>query len=155
MISGIKVSSIDYNWHLYCSKACAINLGATVLITGGYYSPTIVAEYSEDGYLRDLPHLLQGRWKHGCSYYNNQQGSKVYWIWLIFNHLSCFQTYLVTGGHDGNHDQLSSTELLEETATSWVNAGELPTPLSSLRVATVDNRVLSTGKYQLLISCNS
>ena len=59
----------------------------------------------------------------------------------------------MTGGSDGNY--LSSTELLEETATNWVLAGELPTPRYGLRVATVDSRVLSTGKYQLLISCNS
>ena len=40
---------------------------------------------------------------------------------------------------------LSSTELLEETATRWVFSVELPTPRFGLRVATVDNRVLATG----------
>ena len=58
-----------------------------------------------------------------------------------------FQTLLVTGG-----DYLSSTELLEETATSWVLAGELPTPRNGLAVASIDNVILATGNYQVLNS---
>ena len=55
-----------------------------------------------------------------------------------------FQTYLVSGGYDG--DWLSSTELLVETATAWVLTGELPSPRAGLRAATIDNKVLITGK---------
>ena len=62
-----------------------------------------------------------------------------------------FQTLLVTGGYDGS-DFLSSTELLEETATSWVLAGELPTPRNGLRVANINNLILATGNYQVLNS---
>ena len=53
---------------------------------------------------------------------------------------------MVTGGQDGTRNTMSSTELLKETATTWVLAGELPTPGSGLRVATVDNRILLTGR---------
>ena len=59
--------------------ACAINLGSSVLITGGGY-PTVttrVSQYNEAGWLRDLPNLQQRRWKHGCSSYNNAEGTKV------------------------------------------------------------------------------
>ena len=57
--------------------ACAINLGSSVILTGGGYTPTTVSEYNEAGWVRDLPDLLQGRQVHGCSYYNNKEGTRV------------------------------------------------------------------------------
>ena len=51
---------------------------------------------------------------------------------------------LVTGGNEGA--LLSSTELLVETASAWVNTGELPSPVYGLRGANIDNRALMTGK---------
>ena len=54
-------------------------MGTSVMITGGWYSGTHtrVSEYKETGWVRDLPDLLQGRWNHGCSYYDNNEGSQV------------------------------------------------------------------------------
>ena len=63
--------------HIYCSAACAINLGSSVILTGGSYTLTTVTEYNEAGWVRDLPDLLQGRYAHGCSYYDNNEGTKV------------------------------------------------------------------------------
>ena len=57
--------------------ACAINLGTTVVLTGGWGSSQRVTEYSEDGFLRDLPHLQEMRASHGCSFYENANGTKV------------------------------------------------------------------------------
>ena len=54
------------------------------------------------------------------------------------------QTYLVTGGFDGN-DRLSSTELLTETATAWTFSGQLPTPRDALHGANIDGKILMTG----------
>ena len=54
------------------------------------------------------------------------------------------QTYLVTGGYDGD-DELSSTELLVETATIWTFSGQLPIPRDGLRGANIDGRILMTG----------
>ena len=54
-----------------------------------------------------------------------------------------FQTYLVAGGY--NLGDLSSTELLVETAAAWVFTGQLPTPRNGLRVANIDGRILMTG----------
>ena len=57
--------------------ACAISLGSSLILTGGYYSLTRVSEYGEAGFIRDLPDLNQERWGHGCSFYENEEGSKV------------------------------------------------------------------------------
>ena len=68
---------------------------------------------------------------------------------LILNTLvsSCliFQTFLVTGGYDGS-DRLSSTELLVETDSAWVLAGNLPTPRFGLRAVNIDQKILVTGE---------
>ena len=63
--------------YYHCRDACAINIGAKVVLTGGYYSMDRVSEYTVAGFLRDLPELLRGRKWHGCSYFNNIEGLKV------------------------------------------------------------------------------
>ena len=57
--------------------ACAINLGSSVVVTGGHNYPSTVSEYNEAGYVRDLPSLRQEKYSQGCSYYNNDDGTKV------------------------------------------------------------------------------
>ena len=57
--------------------ACAINLGSSVLITGGWRTLDTVSQYNEAGWVRDLPDLLQGRQNHGCSYFDNNEGTQV------------------------------------------------------------------------------
>ena len=113
-----------------------------MILTGGR-SPNRVSEYSETGFTRDLPQLLQGRRSHGCSYFENEEGTKV-----DIDSNSCgviiFQTFLVTGGYNDS-DDLSSTELLVETSAAWILTGELPTPRYGLRGANIDQRVLMTG----------
>ena len=52
-------------------------MGTYVILTGGADALTPVTEYNQDGWVRDLPDLLQGRWNHGCSYYDNNEGSQV------------------------------------------------------------------------------
>ena len=68
--------------------ACAINAGQTVIVTGGGYSSTRVSEYSETGYIKDYPDLLQGRYNHACTYYTNEQGTKVYSYMMMYNNFS-------------------------------------------------------------------
>jgi len=122
-------SSSSFNLKYNTNRACAINLGSSVILTGGKASPTKVSEYNEAGWVSRLPSLLQGRRDHGCSYYNNADGTK---------------TFLVSGGYSG-HARLSSTELLLETASTWVLTGELPSPRYGLRGANIDNKILMTG----------
>ena len=60
--------------------ACAINLGSSVILTGGFFTtktePT-VSEYNEAGWVRDLPDLQQTRRSHGCTAFTNAEGTKV------------------------------------------------------------------------------
>ena len=64
-------------YNIYCSDACPINLGSSVILTGGVRSYTYVSEYTVTGWVRDLPELLQKRSHHACSYYDNDDGTKV------------------------------------------------------------------------------
>ena len=50
-----------------------------MLLTGGYDHGSVsrVTQYCEAGFVRDLPPLLQGRRVHGCSYFDNDGGTKV------------------------------------------------------------------------------
>jgi len=91
-----------------------------------------VSEYNQEGWVRVLPSLQQGRYGHGCSYFVSDDGTK---------------TLLVTGGIFVDYSgYLSSTELLVGTdATAWVFTGELPTPRRFLRGSNIDNKVLMTG----------
>jgi len=120
------------------SRGCLINLGSTVILTGGVYSDyTYCSEYNENGKLRDLPQLQQGRYGHSCSYFENEDGS---------------MTFLVTGGYNENIDgkYLSSTELLKKNAASWIYSEALPSPPGriGLRGVNIDNRLLMTGGYR-------
>ena len=65
--------------HMYCcSYACAIDLGQTVVITGGqWYTMREVTEYSEDGQHKELPQLVTERHSHGCSSYVDTDGNIV------------------------------------------------------------------------------
>jgi len=119
------------------AAGCAINLGSSVITTGGGSTDTRrVTEYNEAGWVRDLPPLRTGRGRHGCSYFVNDKGTK---------------TFLVTGGLTpmpdarGGVEALSSTEVLEEAGKTWVSSGELPSARLDLRGATIDNRILMTG----------
>ena len=115
-----------------------------MLVTGGGLTRTTVSQYNEAGWVRDLPQLQEGRYGHGCSSYNNAEGSKVGIDINYYRTIIIFQPYLVAGGWTGSA-RLSSTELLEETASAWVYTGELPSPRYGLRGANIDNRILMTG----------
>ena len=118
-----------------------------MILTGGVDSRgeprNMVSEYSESGFTH-LPQLQQGRGDHGCSYFDNEEGTKV-----DIDSNSCgviiFQTFLVTGGWDSRYSDLSSTELLKTNAVSWIFSGELPTPRTGLRGANIDQKVIMTG----------
>merc|ERR1711953_1126744 len=125
-------SSYSFELNYSTSYACAINLGSSVILTGGADTRNTVSQYNEAGWERDLPDLLQGRYRHGCTSYNNNDGT---------------QTLLVAGGYVSGSVWLSSTELLVGEASAWVNTGELPSPRYALRGANIDSKVLMTGGY--------
>ena len=62
------------------------------------------------------------------------------------------KVYMVTGGYTDTFvssygwDYLDSTELLLPSATSWTYTAALPSPRYSLRGATLNNKILMTGR---------
>ena len=48
-------------------SACSIPLENRMIITGGYYTKTIVSEYNQGGWVGELASLNVGRYGHGCS----------------------------------------------------------------------------------------
>lgn len=92
-----------------------------------------VSVYDETGFVADLPRLITGRYNHGCSYYDNRDGSR---------------TYLVTGGYSLTRNLLSSTELLVEGGEAWLETAPLPSPRSHLAGANIAGVVFMTGRVQ-------
>ena len=63
--------------------ACGVGVGENFIITGGYepsqvdYALDTVAEYSQAGFVRYLPNMIQGRFSHACSYFIKGNGETV------------------------------------------------------------------------------
>ena len=53
----------------------------------------------------------------------------------------------MVAGHDGS-SWLSSTEILVEGSGLWTLASSLPRSMSGLRTVSVDNSILSFGKFK-------
>ena len=63
-------------------NACSIQFDDKVIITGGIHkftssSSTTVSVYTMEGWIEDLPDLLQGRNYHGCGHYNDDNNEEV------------------------------------------------------------------------------
>ena len=60
---------------------------------------------------------------------------------------------MITGGYGGPLDDMQdSTETLATDASSWITSdAKLPRPMTGLRAANIDNRVLIFGNYSLFI----
>ena len=52
--------------------------------------------------------------------------------------------FLVTSGYDGD-DYIDSTEIFDPDHESWRAGAALPSPMSDLQAATIDNRILTFG----------
>ena len=107
-----------------------------------------MSEYGEAGFIRYLPDLNQGRYDHGCSHYEDGEGRKVN-ININYSPLILVQTYLVSGGYNGDDGNLSFTEVLLETGSAWTLTGQLPSPRSALKGARIDNKIVMTGNCSL------
>ena len=53
--------------------------------------------------------------------------------------------FLVTGGWDGA-EILDSTELFDPSLGTWTMGAKLPQPMSGMKAANINNRVLIFGK---------
>ena len=130
------------------------------MVTGGWDNGYIatVQVYTLSGPQEQLPDLQTGRHSHACAHYLDSQDRVVSIACNITAHLTIVtlhcvvminninvQVMMVTGGVDSNFDDLSSTELLLPSATSWTYSDPLPSTRSGLRGATLDNKVVITG----------
>ena len=59
--------------------ACAIPdiITDSVFITGGDYTSQMVSRYDLQGWVEDLPQLIEGRYGHGCGSYIRVDGTQV------------------------------------------------------------------------------
>ena len=78
---GIRIWAFLFK-NLDFRDVCAITdlENGQVIITGGNNAgmpDTMVAVYSEDGYVENLTELNEGRFKHACTSYVSNNGSKV------------------------------------------------------------------------------
>ena len=65
-----------------------------------------------------------------------------------------WQVLLTTGGNDGypKYDPLDTTELLVPGSSSWLLLTSLlPRPMTTVSVATLDNKVLLTGGCMCIV----
>ena len=59
---------------------------------------------------------------------------------------------MVTGGYSGS-DYLDTTETFTSDEYTWTTTGaRLPRPMGGLRAATIDDRILIFGNYNLFIT---
>ena len=49
----------------------------SVIITGGIHTRQVVSQYDRQGYLQDLPLLVEGRFLHACGSLLRHDGNQV------------------------------------------------------------------------------
>ena len=63
-----------------CRNACAIDLGDSVVVTGGGrqdLGDKKVTRYNGGGFVEDLPDLITARRRHACAYFVNADNQMV------------------------------------------------------------------------------
>ena len=65
------------------SKSCGLEVDGKFVVTGGKWSKSKVAEFTEGGTVKYLPRLKEGRFGHACSKFNNDKGDtvRVYYLY--------------------------------------------------------------------------
>ena len=61
----------------FLSYTCGIEVDDKFVATGGYFTQTKVAEFTEAGAVTYLPSLKTGRWYHACSKFVTDDGDTV------------------------------------------------------------------------------
>jgi len=99
-------------------NACLIDIGGSVIVTGGQSSEDVVEKYNKDTFEKEaLPSLKTGRYTHGCGSYKDNEGNTI---------------LVVAGGADANYDDVKTTEVLKLGDTEWKAAAELPYNLRAM-----------------------
>jgi len=83
------LSKLNFTMKLPNYDSCPIQLKDKVIVTGGglYYTARKVIAYNLDGWLEDLPDLIDYRFGHGCGHFTNTDGLlvklNIRCIWLL------------------------------------------------------------------------
>ena len=144
MIQGTFCILLSIQQFIFNRYACAIpdEDNEELIITGGYDTMTTVSVYNEAGWQRDLAPLNPGRQRHACGSYVNG-GKRVNHVELCLKVTFSCQFLIVTGGYGGGAT-LQSTRIFSDSA--WTGGLNLPDPMRSWGLTTIDNRVLLFGK---------
>jgi len=122
-------------------RACAINLGHSLVVTGGGGGggeipiQSSVDSYTVSGDHTALPDMKHARNRHACGSYTATDGGKV---------------LLVTGGRGGYPDgfgAIDKTEILHTNSDTWKYAARLPRRMENVQIATLENTILLAGGW--------
>jgi len=122
----------SYGLRYSIKLGCSIQFDDQVVLTGGQTTLRNVFYYGDTGLLGHLPNLLDGRYSHGCTSFLNENAELV---------------FIVSGGRRSAAEFLKSTEFYVHGKAAWALAGELPSPRTGLRGASLNNNVFMIGGY--------
>lgn len=115
------------------SHACSIPDESSTILTGGNAGSNrldAVVRYNMQGYVENLPSLINARRWHGCGYYMDEGNNKV---------------LVVAGGIASGWNRITSTEIFTPGATRWKYGESLP------RESLTSTASVSMGEYLLFI----
>ena len=79
--------------------ACGIEVGDKFVVTGGRFSKSKVAQYTEAGVVTIMPKLKTGRYLHACSKFVNDDGDTVSSLYTtVLNYTANRHYWLLEGG---------------------------------------------------------
>ena len=91
-----------------------------------------MSQYGPEGFIADLPDLVNGRWDHACAGFHDDEDQFV---------------LLVAGGRTLSAQPTDSTEILKVGLSSnWTAVPPLPHGLVGLKATTVNNLIYLVGE---------
>ena len=83
-------------YNIFIRYHCAIETEEEVVLTGGYYSQSLVTKYNIEGQAEALPSLITGRYNHACGKIARTDGSIVsLGTWWVRNYIYSIALNLV------------------------------------------------------------
>lgn len=127
---GVESFAMQYDTRNACSMPDLTS--DSVIVTGGYKNLQTVSRYDINGFVEDLPSLVERRAYHSCGSYLRGDGTQV---------------LLVAGGDSGAwiDSKLSSTEVLTADSSAWTVTNPLPSALTGLKGLNLGGRIYMTG----------
>jgi len=115
-----------FNLERLIDRGCGIIDGDTIIITGGAKGSNIVDRYNKEGFVENLPSMIESRTAHGCGYFN-RDGKKV---------------LVVGGGYEGKTSRKkSSTEIFTLGSTAWTTAAPLPQAIFAFASVSINDKI--------------